>query len=167
MGRRHPDRRLTNPAHSTNDHMEDHFKPHLRIRHGKQEIFDPVRRKFVALTPEELVRQQLVFFLVAVKRFPLALLQTETALICNGRSCRADLVAYDRHARPLLIAECKAPEVKITQEVFEQIARYNLVLKVPCLLVTNGLQHFFCRLDAEQNRYRFEEAMPDYCELTA
>ncbi|MDR2362450.1 MAG: type I restriction enzyme HsdR N-terminal domain-containing protein [Prevotellaceae bacterium] len=145
--------------------MENDFTPRLRIRHGKREIFDPVRRKFVALTPEEGVRQQLIYFLVTVKKFPPALLQVETALTYNGRSCRADLVAYDHHARPLLIAECKAPEVKITQEVFEQIARYNLTLQVPYLLVTNGLQHFFCGFDVAQNRYRFEEEMPEYGKL--
>ncbi|MDR0729377.1 MAG: type I restriction enzyme HsdR N-terminal domain-containing protein [Prevotellaceae bacterium] len=145
--------------------MENDFTPRLRIRHGKREIFDPVRRKFVALTPEEGVRQQLIYFLVTVKKFPPALLQVETALTYNNRSCRADLVAYDRHARPLLIAECKAPEVKITQEVFEQIARYNLAWQVPFLLVTNGLQHFFCCFDAAQNRYRFEEEMPEYGKL--
>jgi type I site-specific restriction endonuclease len=145
--------------------MTNNFIPRLRIRYGKTEIFDAVRRKFVALTPEEGVRQQLIHFLVTVKKFPAALLQVEASLTFNGRTCRADLVACDRRGQPLLIAECKAPEVKITQEVFEQIARYNSVLKVPCLLITNGRQHFFCRFDPAQNSYRFEEEMPEYEEL--
>jgi type I site-specific restriction endonuclease len=143
----------------------DDFNPRVRTSDGRQEIFDALRRKFVAFTPEELVRQQLLHFFVTVKKFPAALLQVEASLTFNRRAYRADIVAYDRRAQPLLIAECKAPEVKITQETFEQIARYNLVLKVPYLFVTNSRQHFFCRLDPAQNRYRFEEEMPEYEQL--
>jgi type I site-specific restriction endonuclease len=145
----------------------ENYVPRLRTVLGKREIFDKIRKKFVALTPEELVRQQLLHYLTAVKKFPAGLLQVETALWVNNRACRADIVAYDRHAKPLLIAECKAPDVKITRETFEQIARYNLALHVPYLLVTNGQQHFFCRFDNAQNRYCFEQNMAEYEELTA
>ncbi len=141
------------------------FAPRIRIYNNRQEIFDGVRKKFVALTPEELVRQQLIHFLIHSKNFPATLLQIETAINYNNKSYRTDIVAYDRHAQPLLIAECKAADVKITQDTFEQIARYNLVLKVPYLLVSNGQEHFFCRFDAMQNNYRFEPVLPNYEEL--
>ncbi len=145
--------------------MMENYTPRIRICEGRWEIFDPIRKKFVALTPEEAVRQQMIHFLLAVKKFPEGLLQVEAALSYNSRSYRADIVGYNRRGNPLIIVECKAAEVEITQGIFEQIARYNLVLKVPYLLVSNGRQHFFCRLNAEQNTYVFEDTMPDYSEL--
>jgi len=146
---------------SFTSHMNN-YVPRIRLREGKQELFDAIRKKFVALTPEELVRQQLIEYLLRVKKFPQSLMRVEVALTCNNCACRADIIAYDRAAQPLMIVECKAADVKITQETFEQIARYNLALKVPYLLVTNGQQHFFCRFDAAQNQYVFMDDMPTY-----
>jgi type I site-specific restriction endonuclease len=148
--------------------MMDDFNPHMRkYKDGRQEIFDIIRKKFVAFTPEEGVRQQLLHYLTTVKKFPEGLLLVEAAITYNKRLFRADVVAYDRCVKPLLIAECKAPQVHITQETFEQVARYNLVLKVPYLLVTNGQQHFFCRLDLQKGGYVFEEEMADYDKLSS
>jgi type I site-specific restriction endonuclease len=141
------------------------FIPHMREIDGKQEIFDFIRQKFVALTPEELVRQKLLHYLTTVKKCPNGLLQVEIGFTYNRRMYRADVVVYDRYVKPLLIAECKAPDVKITQETFEQIARYNLILKVPYLLITNGQQHFFFRFDKEKYAYVVEKEMGDYEEL--
>jgi type I site-specific restriction endonuclease len=138
------------------------FIPRIRISEKGPEIFDAVRKKFVAITPEEVVRQQLLHFLVHAKKFPEGLLGVEIAMTFNNCRYRADVVAYDRSGKPLMIAECKAPKAHITQNVFEQIGRYNLVLKVPFMLVSNGVQHFFCRYNAAQNSYCFEEEMPDY-----
>ena len=146
-------------------HKMTDFTPRLQISDGVQKIFDIVRKKFVALTPEELVRQQLLHFLTTHKKFPIALLQVETALQYNNKNYRADIIANDRMGKPLMIAECKAPEIEISQKTFEQIARYNLVLKVPFLLITNGQQHFFCRFDAEKNNFCFEEEFSNYDEL--
>lgn len=141
------------------------FIPRVRINNGKQEIFDVIRKHFVALTPEEIVRQQLLHYLTTVKRFPEGLLQVETTITYLKYTRRADIVAYNRYLRPLLIAECKAPEVKITQETYEQISCYNLVLKVPYLLVTNGNEHFFFYFDMEKGHYVFAAEMADYEEL--
>ncbi|MDR2359259.1 MAG: type I restriction enzyme HsdR N-terminal domain-containing protein [Prevotellaceae bacterium] len=141
------------------------FIPHVREINGKQEIFDIIRKKFVAFTPEELVRQQLVHYLTTVKRFPEGLLQVETSLTYVKNTYRADVVAYNRYLKPLLIAECKAPEVKITLETCEQISRYNLVLKVPYLLITNGKQHFFFHFDAKRYGYIIDAKMGDYEDL--
>ena len=141
------------------------FTPNVRELNGRQEIFDCIRKKFVALTPEELVRQQLLYYLTEVKKFPAGLLQVEAGFTYNRRVYRADVVAYDRHVKPMLIVECKAPAVDITRETFEQIARYNLVMKVPYLLISNGHQHFFFRFDKEKYIYVPEEEMANYEEL--
>jgi type I site-specific restriction endonuclease len=140
----------------------ENFIPRVREISGKQEIFDIIRKKFVALTPEESVRQQLLHYLTTVQKFPEGLLQVEASLVYAKRTYRADVVAYDRCLTPLLIAECKAPSVKITQETYEQISRYNLVLRVPYLLITNGQQHFFFCFDARKNVYAIEDEMADY-----
>ncbi|MDR0694979.1 MAG: type I restriction enzyme HsdR N-terminal domain-containing protein [Prevotellaceae bacterium] len=143
----------------------ENFIPHVRTVNGKQEIFDIIRKKFVALTPEETVRQQLLHYLTTVKKFPEGLLQVETCFSYAKRTFRADVVAYNRYLKPLLIAECKAPEVKIVKETYEQISRYNLVLKVPYLLVTNGQQHFFFYFDIKKCRYALAAEMAEYEEL--
>jgi type I site-specific restriction endonuclease len=145
----------------------ENFTPNMREIKGKQEIFDCIRKKFVALTPEEMVRQQLLHYLTTVKKFPAGLLQVEAGFTYNRRVYRADVVAYDRCVKPMLIAECKAPDVEITRETFEQIARYNLVMKVPYLLITNGQQHFFFRLDKDKYIYVPEKEMAEYEELVS
>ena len=117
-------------------------------RDGKLQIFDPLRKCHVALTPEEWVRQHFVNFLIESRGFPAALMANEVAITVNGMKRRCDTVVYDRQLQPRVIVEYKAPTVKITKEVFAQISRYNLTLKVDYLIVSNGLQHYCCRMAA-------------------
>ncbi|MDR3133552.1 MAG: type I restriction enzyme HsdR N-terminal domain-containing protein [Prevotellaceae bacterium] len=138
------------------------FTPRMREHLGRLEIFDIIRKKFVAYTPEESVRQQLLHYLTVVKRFPEGLLQVETAIPHPRYFFRADVVAYDRQLQPILLAECKAPEVTISRETCEQVARYNLLVKVPFLLITNGSKHFFFYYSTGENCYIFDRNMADY-----
>ncbi len=135
-----------------------------RIRHegGQEEIFDTVRRKYVALTPEEWVRQHFVHFLVEVKNVPESLIVVEKSLVLNKMNKRADILVYGRKGEPLLMVECKAPSVKITQKSFDQVARYNISLRVPLLVVTNGLEHYCCLIDFRNASYSFLEDIPDF-----
>jgi type I site-specific restriction endonuclease len=110
------------------------------------EIFDVIRKKFVILTPEEWVRQHTIHFLVVFKKIPASFIGIEKHLILNNTKRRTDIVVYDSNLRPLLIVECKAPEIEITQSVVDQIQRYNLSLNVPALFITNGCNHVFFRL---------------------
>ena len=132
----------------------------------KPQIFDAVRRKFVVLTPEEWVRQNYVEFLVQECGFPRSLLAVEKALRYNQMNKRTDVVAYSREGNPMLIIECKAPSITIGQNAFDQIARYNMTLKVPYLTVTNGLNHYHCYIDHENKSYRFLPEAPNYADLT-
>ena len=136
----------------------------FRVRQAAKgtEIFDVIRKKFVALTPEEWVRQHAVHFLNKERRIPLGRMNVEVALEILGLSRRADIVVFNNLGKPAAIVECKAPTVKITQETFDQIARYNMALKTPYLIVTNGLTHFCCYIDIEKQTYYFVETIPDY-----
>lgn len=134
----------------------------LRTNNGRQEVFDPIRKKFIALTPEEWVRQHIILFLIQYKSMPTGLMGVEKGLKVHGLFRRTDVVVSGRDGKPRLIVECKAPSVKISQAVFEQIARYNLSLHASYLLVTNGLQHFCCQLDYTNNTYQFLPEVPDY-----
>ncbi|MDR2383119.1 MAG: type I restriction enzyme HsdR N-terminal domain-containing protein [Prevotellaceae bacterium] len=136
----------------------------LRIKNSKKGkmIFDPVRSKYVALTPEEWVRQNFLQYLIQVKKTPKNLIRVEMSLELNGLAKRSDIVVHNRMGNPLLAVECKAATVKITQQVFEQLARYNLQLNVPYLVVTNGLTHFFCKFSECEKRYLFMENLPEY-----
>ena len=136
----------------------------FRVRQAARgtEIFDVIRRRFVALTPEEWVRQHTIHFLMQERRVPAGRMNVEVALEMLGLSRRADIVVFDNLGEPTAIVECKAPTVKITQDTFDQIARYNMALKAPYLVVTNGLTHFCCYIDSEKQTYRFVEAIPDY-----
>ncbi|MDR1584227.1 MAG: type I restriction enzyme HsdR N-terminal domain-containing protein [Prevotellaceae bacterium] len=125
-------------------------------------IFDPVRSKYVALTPEEWVRQNFLQYLIKVKKMPKNLICVEMSLELNGLAKRSDIVVHNRQGNPLLAVECKASTVKITQSVFEQLARYNLQLNVPYLVVTNGLTHYFCKFSEPERRYLFLEDIPEY-----
>ena len=115
-------------------------------RNGKNVIFDIIRRRYVALTPEEWVRQHFVHFLLAHKGYPQALMANEVQVQLNGTKKRCDTVLYRRDLTARMIVEYKAPEIEITQKVFDQITRYNMVLKVDYLIVSNGLQHYCCRI---------------------
>lgn len=129
---------------------------------GKTQIYDVLRRCYVALTPEEWVRQHFVHYLLDCKEYPTALMGNEVALTLNGTKRRCDTVVYDRALRPRMIIEYKAPTVKITKEVFAQISRYNLVLRVDYLIVSNGLQHYCCKMDYKNNTFTFLKEIPDY-----
>lgn len=134
-------------------------------RDGKLQIFDPLRKCHVALTPEEWVRQHFVNFLIESRGFPAALMANEVAITVNGMKRRCDTVVYDRQLQPRVIVEYKAPTVKITKEVFAQISRYNLTLKVDYLIVSNGLQHYCCRMDYPNNSYSFMQEIPEYTKI--
>lgn len=125
-------------------------------------IFDVIRKKFVKLTPEEWVRQHVVHFLLEQKHYPASLMNVEVGMEIQTMRRRADIVCYESDGGVRLITECKAPEVKITQAVFEQIAQYNMCLKAKYLLVTNGLEHFVCEINAEQKTYTFLQDIPPY-----
>ena len=128
----------------------------------KPTIFDILRRKYVALTPEEWVRQHFVHFLVEHKGYPSTLLANEVRLLVGDKQMRADTVLYDTTLRPRLVVEYKAPHIAITQEVFNQITTYNMLLHVDYLIVSNGLEHYCCRMDYEQNTYEFLPDIPNY-----
>lgn len=135
------------------------------VRDGKKAIWDIIRRKYVALTPEEWVRQHFVHFLVEHKGYPVSLLANEVALTLNGTSRRCDTVLYNRSLSPRMIVEYKAPHIPINQKVFDQIGRYNLVFRVDYLIVSNGLSHYCCRMDYEHQSYEFLRDVPEYGEL--
>ena len=128
-------------------------------------IFDVLRSKFVALTPEEWVRQNFVAFLIHHKQFPQALMGNEIALVQNDIKRRCDTLIADREGCPFAIVEYKAPSVEITQKVFDQIVRYNMVLRAKYLMVSNGLQHYCCKMDYENQKYLFIENIPCYNNL--
>ena len=132
---------------------------------GSQQIFDRLRSKFVALTPEEWVRQHFVAFLIDHKEYPAGLMANEVALSLNGTSRRSDTVVYNSSAKPLVIIEYKAPSVKISQKTFDQIVRYNMVFQAPYLIVSNGLNHYCCHIDFENHSYKFLPDIPSYNEL--
>ena len=132
---------------------------------GKQYIFDSLRKKYVRLTPEEWVRQNFVQFLIVEKKYSVSLIAVEAGVKVNNNPQRADLVIFDRSGNPLLVAEFKAPEVKIDQKVFDQIVRYNMQLKVPFLIVSNGLQHFCCEINYEDNSYAFLPEVPEFAAI--
>ena len=138
------------------------YEARITTNDGKRQIFDPLRKSYVALTPEEWVRQHFVNFLLNVKGFPATLMANEVAITLNGMKKRCDTVVYDKALKPRVIVEYKAPTVKITKEVFAQISRYNLTLKVDYLIVSNGLQHYCCMMDYASNTYRFLQEIPEY-----
>ena len=136
------------------------FAPKVAEKDGKRMIFDPVRQKYVALTPEEWVRQHFVNYLITRKSYPKELLANEVLVKLNGTSKRCDTVAYNRFLEPLVIVEYKAPHINITNTVFDQIARYNMVLRVEYLIVSNGLNHYCCKIDYNNRTYTFLEGIP-------
>ena len=125
-------------------------------------IFDEIRKKFILLTPEEWVRQHVVQFLLQDKNYPKSYINVEKLIKINDLSKRYDGVVFQPNGDIFLLIECKAPEVPISQQTFDQIARYNLVLKAKYLMVTNGLNHYFCRMDFENEKYVFLKELPEY-----
>lgn len=129
---------------------------------GGERVFDPVRRLWVALTPEEWVRQHVLNYLIHELGCPASLIAVEQKLVVNKLTKRADVVVHDRQGRAVLLVECKAPEVKVDQSTFEQAARYNTVFKVPYLLVSNGLVHYCCRIRHDNGKIEFLTKVPAY-----
>ena len=127
---------------------------------NKVAIFDEIRKKFILLTPEEWVRQHTVQFLLQDKKFPKSYINVEKLIKINDLSKRYDVVVFQPNGEIFLLIECKAPEVPISQNTFDQIARYNLVLKAKYLMVTNGLNHYFCQMDFENEKYIFLNELP-------
>ena len=143
------------------------FDAKIIVKNGKNVIFDSIRRRYVALTPEEWVRQHFVNFLIAHKGYPRELMANEVPITLNGTRKRCDTVLYKRDLSARMIIEYKAPGVEITQAVFNQIMRYNMVLRVEYLVISNGIQHFCCQMDYANNRYNFLQDIPDYHQINS
>lgn len=129
---------------------------------NKVAVFDDLRKKFIILTPEEWVRQHTVKFLEKEKNYPISLINVEKQLKIAGLTKRYDVVVFEPQGNIHIIVECKAPKIKITQDTFDQIARYNLSLKANYLMVTNGIEHYFCQMDYEKETYIFLTELPEY-----
>lgn len=134
----------------------------LKNSENKTLIFDKLRKKYLVLTPEEWVRQHFVHFLIDQKKYPVSLIALEKQLIINNRKKRTDILVFNAFGNHHILVECKAPSIKITQETFDQIARYNLKLKATYLIVTNGLEHFYCKMDFDNETYIFLKDIPNY-----
>lgn len=141
------------------------FEVKMKDEGAKKLIFDVIRRKYVALTPEEWVRQHFVHYLIEQLGYPQELLANEVEMSLNGTSKRCDTVLYDRDLQARMIVEYKAADVNISQKVFNQIMRYNMVLRVQYLIVSNGLEHYCCKLDYSNNSYEFLSEIPSYSNL--
>ena len=138
------------------------YETKITEKEGKTQIYDVLRKCHVALTPEEWVRQHFVHFLIDHKGYPATLMGNEVAITLNGMKRRCDTVVYDKALKPRVIVEYKAPSVKITKEVFAQISRYNLILKVDYLIVSNGLQHYCWKMDYANSTFTFLQEIPEY-----
>jgi hypothetical protein len=129
---------------------------------NKVSIFDEIRKKFIILTPEEWVRQHTIQFLLQQKKYPKSYINAEKTITINGTTKRYDLVVFKPNGELFLLVECKAPEVTINQQTFDQIARYNLKLNADYLMVTNGLNHYFCEMNLEEEKYIFLKELPEF-----
>lgn len=132
---------------------------------GAWTIFDQLRRRFVTITPEEWVRQHFVRFLIQEKGFPMGRMANEVSLVQNGIQRRCDSLVADEHGLPQVIIEYKAPQIAISQLTFDQIVRYNMVLRAKYLIVSNGLTHYCCKIDYQNDTYGFLADIPDYSQL--
>ena len=138
------------------------FSFRFKNSENKVSIFDAIRKKFIILTPEEWVRQHVVQFLMTEKNYPQSLLNVEKVVQVNGLRKRYDIVVYNSDGTIHILIECKAPEVTISQNTFDQIAQYNMTLQSNYLMVTNGLNHYFCQMDFENDKYQFLAEIPNY-----
>jgi hypothetical protein len=138
----------------------------IRSTSDGQQIFDCVRKKYVVLTPEELVRQNIIMYLANVKNYPINLMRVEVGMKFNNMQKRCDILIYNRNRSPLLMVECKAANVKISQDIFNQLSRYNLVFKVPYLVATNGKDTYCCKINFEKQTHEFLNEIPSF-EATA
>ncbi len=137
----------------------------IRKSSNSLEIFDPLRNKFVILTPEEWVRQHFVNFLISEKEYPKSLMANEESIIFNKLSRRCDTVVYNKTLDPLMIIEYKKSELQISQSIFDQVVRYNSVLKVKYIIVSNGVNHYCCEMDYKNHSYKYLTDIPNYNEL--
>lgn len=137
----------------------------VTIKDDKELIFDSLRRKYVALTPEEWVRQNFVSFLINHKGYLAGLMNNEVSLVQNGIKRRCDTLVSDKYGNPIVIVEYKAPNVEITQKVFDQIVRYNYVFRAKYLIVSNGLNHYCCCINYDEGSYSFLKEIPSYADL--
>jgi len=137
----------------------------IKKQNEKLVIFDSQRKRYVALTPEEWVRQNFIRFLIEAKGYPAAYLAIEKQLNINGMKKRCDAILYNEHAQPFLIIELKAPNVAISQTTFDQVAVYNAKLKVDFFIISNGIEHFCCKVNPETARYEFFAEIPDFHQI--
>lgn len=140
------------------------FKNKLQLRQNVENtaIYDPIRKKWLVLQPEEMVRQLAVLYLLEEKQFNKNRIKVEKSLRVNTLAKRCDILVYDPDMRPFLLVECKAPQVKISEATFRQLAAYNLPLRVPYLLAVNGIAAYCCRMDYETESWELQDAVPDY-----
>ncbi|HUH75525.1 MAG TPA: type I restriction enzyme HsdR N-terminal domain-containing protein [Chitinophagales bacterium] len=131
-----------------------------KIIDNKKLIFDPIRKKYIVLTPEEEVRQNILAYLVEHKNYPITYIAVEKQIKVSGKNRRFDIVVYDKEFVPIVLIECKQPEVPLTQKTMEQATMYNLTLKVPFLIITNGKQHFVVKVNLESGEYEFLQEVP-------
>ena len=134
----------------------------IKLVEGTTQVFDVVRKKYFKLTPEEFVRQNFLHYLRTEKKYPFGLMGVEKMIKYNNKRTRADIVLYNKEGKPNMIVECKSPKMKITQDSFNQIAKYNFQLRVELLVITNGLQHFCCKMDYNKNEIKFVEDIPSF-----
>ncbi|MUH34450.1 type I restriction enzyme HsdR N-terminal domain-containing protein [Zobellia amurskyensis] len=138
------------------------YKFRFKSSENNVRIFDCIRKKFVVLQPEEWVRQHVVNYLLQEKKYPKSLVNVEKQLVINNIKKRYDIVVFNSDGSINILIECKAPEINIDQTTFDQIARYNLELKANYLMVTNGLDHFYCKMDFTSEKYAFLRDIPDF-----
>ncbi len=131
-------------------------------QNGQLSLFDEIRKKNIVITPEEWVRQHFVQYLIHQKHYPKTLIKLEGGHKLHGMDKRSDIVVFNSTGEKILLVECKAPSVTINQKTFDQVARYNMVHRVNLLAVSNGLQHYYCRIDFAHAHYQFIEELPDY-----
>lgn len=132
---------------------------------GKLTLFDEIRKKHILITPEEWVRQHFVQYLINQKGYPKTLIKLEGGLTLHGKARRTDIVVFNPKGEKILLIECKAPSISISQKVFDQVARYNMVHKVALVAVSNGLQHYYCRINFDEQNYQFIEELPAYRDI--
>lgn len=138
------------------------FEFRFKNNENKVSIFDVIRKRFMVLQPEEWVRQHCVHYLITVKKYPISLINVEKELKVNDLKKRYDIVVFNTDGTIHLIVECKAPKIEIKQNTFDQIARYNLALNATYLMVTNGINHYYCNMDFEAEKYHFLQDIPEY-----
>lgn len=134
----------------------------LKQENNTNYIFDEIRKKFLVLTPEEWVRQHLIQFLIQKKKYPRSLIKLEGGLKLNSLQKRSDILLFNKYGEKIMLVECKAPSVKVSQDTFDQVARYNFIHRVKYIVVSNGLHHFCTEIDFEKGSYRFLEEIPEY-----